>query len=210
MWRKGVILKLTEFGIKGKMLKWINDFLVDRKIRVKVEDQVSDYQKTDNGSPQGVVLSPTLFNVIMDTLRTAMNHLMVTKGIDLLQFADDSAFWKSAKGLKKALYIIQLALNVIEDWGKNWGFEISPDKTQVVIFNPKGTDTSKLRKLKLNGRILEYKREATFLGMIFDDKLTWRKHIDKLVTKCQKDLNILRAVSGTSFGADKKTLRNLY
>ena len=210
MWRKGVILKLTEFGIKGKMLKWINDFLVDRKIRVKVEDQVSDYQKTDNGSPQGVVLSPTLFNVIMDTLRTAMNHLMIKKGIDLSQFADDSAFWKSAKGLKKALYIIQLALNVIEDWGKNWGFEISPDKTQVVIFNPKGTDTSKLRKLKLNGRILEYKREATFLGMIFDDKLTWRKHIDNLVTKCQKDLNVLRAVSGTSFGADKKTLRNLY
>ena len=186
MWRKGVILKLTEFGIKGKMLKLINDFLVDRKISVKVEDQVSDYQKTDNGSPQGVVLSPALFNVIMDTLRTAMSHLMVTKGIDLSQFADDSAFRKSAKGLKRALYIIQLALNVIEDWGKNWGFEISPDKTQVVIFNPKGTDTLKLRKLKLNGRILEYKREATFLGMIFDDKLTWRKHIDKLVTKCQK------------------------
>ena len=210
MWRKGIILKLTEFGIRGKMLIWINDFLVDRKIRVKVLDQVSDYQKTENGSPQGVVLSPTLFNVIMDTLRTAMNHIMVTKGIDLSQFADDSAFWKSAKGLKKALYIIQLALYVIEDWGKNWGFEISPDKTQVVIFNPKGTDTSKLRKLKLNGRILEYKREATFLGMIFDDKLTWRKHIDKLVTKCQKDLNVLRAVSVTSFGADKKTLRNLY
>ena len=65
-----------------------------------------------------MVLSPTLFNVIMDTLRTAMNDLMIKKGLDLFQFADDSAFWKSVKGLKKAIFIIQLALNIIEDWGK--------------------------------------------------------------------------------------------
>ena len=210
MWKKGVILKLSEFGIKGKMLKWINNFLENRKIRVRVEDQVSDYQETQNGSPQGVVLSPTLFNVIMDTLKTAMEKLMSKYGIDLSQFADDSAFWKSAKGIKKALFIIQLALNVIEEWGKNWGFEISPDKTQVVVFNAKFTEIQKKKKLKLNGRELEFKDEATFLGMTFDHKLTWRKHIDKLISKCQKDLNVMRAVSGTSFGADKLTLKNLY
>ena len=51
MWKKGVILKFSEFGIKGKMLKWINNFLENRKIRVRVEDQVSDYQETQNGSP---------------------------------------------------------------------------------------------------------------------------------------------------------------
>ena len=75
MWKKGVILKLSEFGIKGKMLKWINNFLENRKIRVRVEDQVSDYQETQNGSPQGVVLSPTLFNVIMDTLKQLWKNL---------------------------------------------------------------------------------------------------------------------------------------
>ena len=57
---------------------------------------------------------------------------------------------------------------------------------------------------------MEFKDEATFLGMTFDHKLTWRKHIDKLISKCQKDLNVMRAVSGTSFGADKLTLKNLY
>ena len=88
----------------------------------------------------------------MDTLKTAMEKLMSKYGIDLSQFADDSAFWKTAKGVKKTLFIIQLALNVIEEWGKNWGFEISPDKTQVVVFNAKFTEISKEKKLKLNGR----------------------------------------------------------
>ena len=96
--------------------------------------------------------------------------------IDLSQFADDSAFWKTAKGIDKALFIIQLALNVIEEWVKNWGFEISPDKTQVVVFNAKFTEISKEKKLKLNGRELEFNEEATFLGMTFDHKLTLRKH----------------------------------
>ena len=82
---------------------------------MRVEDQVSDYQETENGSPQGVVLSPTLLNVIMDTLKRALKEIITTKSIDISQFADDSAFWKTAKGLKTALFIIQLALNVIEE-----------------------------------------------------------------------------------------------
>ena len=57
-----------------------------------------------------------------------MNDLMIKKGLDLSQFADDSAFWKSVKGLKKAIFIIQLALNIIKDWGKNWGLEIAHEK----------------------------------------------------------------------------------
>ena len=86
------MLKLTQFGIKDKMLKWINDFLLNGKIKVRAEDQKSDFQETENGSSQGVVLSPTLFNAKMDSLRTAMHDLMIKKGLDLSQIADDSAF----------------------------------------------------------------------------------------------------------------------
>ena len=152
-------------------------FLCRQKNQIQSRRLSSRFPKTENGSPQGVVLSPTLFNVTLDTLRTAMNHFMVTKGIDLSQFPDDSAFWTSANGLKRALFIFQLALNVIEDWGKNWGFAISPEKNTSSYYQSQRHRHLKIaKKLKLNDRILEYKREATFLGMIFDDKLTWKKH----------------------------------
>ena len=42
-----------------------------------------------------------------------------------------------------------MALNVIEEWGKNWGFEISPDKTQVVVFNAKLTEIQKEKKTQI-------------------------------------------------------------
>ena len=97
MWRSGVILKLTEYSIKGRTLKWIKDFLTDRKIKTKIDDTYAEFQEQENGSPQGAVLSPTLFNVIADSLKQKLLDLLIRYGVDLSQFADDSAFWKSGK-----------------------------------------------------------------------------------------------------------------
>ena len=49
MWRSGVILKLAEYGLKGRTLRWIRDFLTDRKIRVKIEDKYAEFQEQENG-----------------------------------------------------------------------------------------------------------------------------------------------------------------
>ena len=210
MWRSGVILKLTEYGIKGRTLKWIRDFLTDRKIRVKIDDECADFQEQENGSPQGAVLSPMLFNVIGDSLKQKLHNLLIKYGVDLSQFADDSAVWKSGKNVDEIIRIIQIILEAIEEWAIEWGFLISPGKTQVVLFNSFGIDPNTLKKLKLNGKELEYSEAATFLGMTFDQLLTWKGHFDKLIARCNNDLNLMRMVSGTSFGADKKTLLMIY
>ena len=77
----------------------------------------------------------------------------------------------------------------------------------MVISNPKQTDLSKLKKTQIKRKRTGIKKRGNILGMTFYHMLSWRKHIDKLVTKCQNDLNVMRAVSGTSFGADKLTLK---
>ena len=210
MWRSGVILKLTEYGIKGRTIKWIRDFLTDRKIRVKIDDECADFQEQENGSPQGAVLSPTLFNVIGDSLKQKLHNLLIRYRVDLSQFADDSAVWKSGKNVDEIIRIIQIILEATEEWAIEWGFLISPGKTQVVLFNSFRIDPKSLKKLKLNGRELEYSKAATFPGMTFDHLLTWKGHFDKLICRCNNDLNLMRMVSGTSFGADKKTLLTIY
>ena len=52
--------------------------------------------------------------------------------------------------------------------------------------------------------------ETKFLGVIFNKKLTFIPHIKKLKAKCQKALNLLRVVAHTDWGADIKSLLNLY
>ena len=206
MWRKGVLQNLTKFKIEGRLLVWIREFLAGRSIRVRVGDAHSEYVNTENGSPQGSVLSPILFNVIINTLSDKLSGTSV----DLSQFADDSLFWKTARKPKTILSEMQNALGMIENWANEWGFKINPTKTEIVVFNDSVSAIRALPKLKFNGVDIDYSLEATFLGMIFDYRLNWVKHINELVKRCMKDLNVMRLVSGTTFGADKITLLRLY
>ena len=53
-------------------------------------------------------------------------------------------------------------------------------------------------------------QQTKFLGLIFDNKLTFKPHIQYLKTKSQRALNILKVVSHYDWGADRKTLLMLY
>ncbi len=60
MWHDGLLYKLNQLGIKGRMLRWIASYLCNRPSKVCV-DGVSEQYSTDSGVPQGGVLSPLLF-----------------------------------------------------------------------------------------------------------------------------------------------------
>lgn len=49
-----------------------------------------------------------------------------------------------------------------------------------------------------------------FLGVWFDARLTWNVHIDNIVTKCKKVLNVMRCLVGTEWGADRSALKTIY
>jgi len=65
-------------------------------------------------------------------------------------------------------------------------------------------------ELTLNGTLIPVVEQTKFLGVIFDNKLTFLPHICYLKEKCVKVLNLLRVVAHTSWGADQQTLLHLY
>ena len=62
----------------------------------------------------------------------------------------------------------------------------------------------------LGKRPIEVVKEAKFLGLIFDTKLTLKNHVQYLKSSCQKALDILRVVGHTDWGADRIALLRLY
>ena len=53
---------------------------------------------------------------------------------------------------------------------------------------------------------LEYNPNPTFLGITFDQRLTFQKHVDTIRKKCTNRLNCLKIISNKSWGLKKNTL----
>ena len=102
-------------------------------------------------------------------------------------YADDLVLWCSEEKLEVARSRIQAALNQLQKWTKTWLNTVNTNKTVYTIFSL-STKQQKIR-LILNGEPLQMEQSPNYLGVTFDQRLTWRSHIDKKLPKPRKDLD---------------------
>ena len=202
VWRNGLLIKLKKLGINGKMFSWIADFFTDRTIQVRVGSSLSNVYILENGTSQGSMISPAMFIGMIDDLPSSLHNT------DTSLFADDSTLFKAGRNIKHLQRAVQIDLNALQEWCDAWGFKISAEKLVAILFT-RSSDKPAIQ-LEIDGKRVKVENSAKFLGVIFDQQMTWQQHIDYLVGKCNKRLNLMRAISGTRRGATHRSLITIY
>ena len=191
-WKYGIMRDLNDFGLKGRLPNFIDNFLSNRCFKVRVGTTLSDLQGQEEGVPQGSILSVTLFSIKINNIVKSLNP-----GVDCSLYVDDFLICYRSKHIHTIERQLQQCLNKIQKWALENGFKFSKTKTQCMHFCLlRGLHNDPV--LRLDGVEIPVVAQYKFLGVIF------------VKAKCQKALQLLRVVAHTDWGADKSTLLKLY
>ena len=184
-----LIYKMSKYGIKNHVLDWVKAFLGGRTQRVVIRGTVSESFEVTSGVPQGSVLGPILFLIFINDLPLEIISL-------LSLFADDTKIFiriisEMSKTHPRGNYgseVLQRDLNSIMKWANIWKMEFNIDKCKVMHLgrlNPKHTYT-------MGGRNLAVTSEEKDLGVTFDERLEFNKHITGIVNKANNMVGMIK------------------
>ena len=173
---------MNAYGIRGHTLKWIKDFLDNRKQSVVTNGISSSTIPVSSGVPQGSVLGPILFLAYINGLPE-----QVRSRVRL--FADDTAMYLCISSLSEA-NILQEDLLKLEKWEEDWDMNFIPAKCQVLHVTRFKTPIPS--KYFLHNTELESVPAAKYLGVTISEDLSWGNHINNINKKANQTLGCLK------------------
>ena len=120
-----MIQKLSSFGVHGKILQWIKDFLRNRTQQVVLNGQKSGLTPVTSGVPQGSVLGPILFTIFVNDIPSVV--LSPT-----FMFADDTKIFHFVSSDDHAT--LQNDLNILHEWSVHWQLKFNTVSPSVGMY----------------------------------------------------------------------------
>lgn len=198
VWIKGLLLKLERYGIKGDLLQWLESYLTGRSQRVVLKESLSCLGELKAGVPQGSVLGPLLFLVFINDIADDM------LGLTRL-FADDTSIGHTAYDEETLKNMINIDLNNIKLWADQWLVKFNPSKTDIMVFSARNQQNDFI--FEFDNIALHTVNIHKHLGVIFSSDCKWSKHIDYLIQRASKQLNVMRKLK---FKLKREYLEKIY
>ena len=183
-------LLAVDKGIKGHLLEWLKEFLHNRKGYTRVQGEESDIFPLYQGTPQGSVLSPFLFNILMDKVLSVLDKTLSKERafkITTVAYADDLVLISNHAD---APHLLSSALAKLESISTILGLQINSSKTKAMAwtrsqFFPPFT-------FNIYNKQVEWVRSFKYLGVVLDDNLSFTLHAKHVCNRANKRVSILK------------------
>ena len=179
-----LVNKLILYGANSVAAAWVHSYMTGRRQVVHFGGESSNMAEVNVGSPQGSVISPLLFLIMVADLEE-----WLTTGA-ALSFADDTTVYAIAKTKPEVRQMLQNAANDVLAFMQSARLAANPTKTKFIMFGR----NSEL-PIRVGPVLVEESKEEVLLGFTINKSLTWKSHMDTLEKNLRQKIGVLKRLS---------------
>ena len=119
--------------------------------------------------------------------------------------------WISAKNLDEAIFLLQRRINIFATWCDKWRLSPAPSKLYAIAFSRKKSVKveAKNRTILMNGDKINWSNDVCFLGVIYDEDLNFKSHLDKLIKNSYGKIRSIRRLCQHGINLDTEIMVGL-
>lgn len=204
-WWPGILNALKEFRCPKNLYNLSKNYFSGRTA-VLSTNNITLERHVSRGCPQGSCCGPGFWNIQYNSLL----GLDFARHSNVIAFADDVIVVIKGKSVIEAENYANIEIQKITEWAKNNKISFNEQKSKVLIISKKRWESRKHISIYLNNKKLEQVNTLKYLGIIFDTKFTFNDHIDNVVTRCTKLINILSKAAKISWGLTGEAMKIIY
>ena len=197
--RKRLILRLREQGWPIQLVRWVESFMSARSARVRFQEITTEDLPLYCGLPQGSPVSPILFLLYTQPiykLGQQRHHQQYKR----FGYADDVATLHIGNTVEETTRKASEDISLLIGWGQENAVQFDHKKTEVMHFSRQNNTNSTSLPIQHGEAIKKPKTALCWLGIWFDQKLSFKTHIDEWATKASSLSFHFRSLANTQRG----------
>lgn len=186
-----IVRRLHEESFPLGFIQWVKCYLIDRFQAVRIGATVSTQEMVKSGVPQGSVLGPLLFCLVVSDLKPVNDDKTI-----FVKYVDDTTMCSPLFRNSPNDHVVEEHRNILE-WSSKNGFRVNLDKCKSITFRK----TRNIDPIHLDG-VSSVKR-LRFLGITINERLSWKSHVEEVCRIASQRIYGLRVLKKLNVSNEK-------
>ena len=209
MLQRRFLQRMMKQGWPRSVCLLVRSFLSNRQVRVRLEKETTPFHPVACGTPQGSPLSPVLYMLYLAEILRQDPTLR-------FGYADDICLYRVSKSLDTNVQLLAQDMRQIKAYARENRIEFAPEKMEMIHitkqrntnYHPPCVVDEELIIMPITTAPKKNEQPALrWLGVWFDRKLTFKRHVAERTKKARKVARHIRGLGKTQHGPPPSSLR---